>query len=71
MKKAGLKRDVYMDGLPPEAKTWYMLKHGALPNLRIAKRARSDGKGPEPCYIEYILTDKVDEDINWDTTNEQ
>jgi len=49
---------------------WYILSHHKLPVTRILKRARSDGKPPEqPCYIEYIITDKEDDKINWNTTD--
>jgi hypothetical protein len=65
-----MKRDVTYDDWTDEQRMWYLLKHSDLPALTIYKRGRSDGPKGEPCYIEYILTDKQYDDINWSTKNE-
>lgn len=57
---------IKQDMLPNEDRIWHILKYG-LTHLRIEKRARNNGPPGERDYIEYILTDKRYEDINWDT----
>ena len=54
----GIKRDLMSE----EEKIWHTLKYGS-PRLRVIKHAREDGPPEQPCYLEYILTDKLDEDV--------
>jgi len=64
---ASLRRDI----MTPEEKVWHILEHSAS-HVRIARRAAYD-RCREPGtrhYIEYILTDKPDDKINWESTDE-
>ena len=61
-----LKRDI----MSAEERMWSILKHGVEAiHLRIVKRACDDGPPGAQMYIEYIVTDKPYEEINWDTTD--
>jgi hypothetical protein len=55
--------------MPPVEKMWYTLQHG-IPNLRVVNRGRDDGPPEQPCYMEYIVTDKPTDQINWESTDE-
>ena len=70
MADASVKRDVWQDTVTDEEKTWYILKYGSLPKLTVHKRVMRDNDRPpgKRCYVEYIITDKDYEDINWEIT---
>ena len=70
MADVSTKRDVWAETATEEEKTWYILKYGKLPKLTVHKRAAFDSTRPsgEQHYIEYIITDKDYEDINWEIT---
>ena len=70
MADLSIKRDVWQDTATDKEKTWYILKYGSLPECTVHKRDRFDSDRPagECHYIEYIITDKDYEDINWEIT---
>lgn len=55
-----MRRDV----MTPDERTWYRLKYGQKPPMRVVKKVDDTGK------TEYIVTNKLYDDINWSTTNE-
>ena len=68
MADVDVKRDVWQETATEKEKTWYILKYGSLPKLTVHKRAVFDkDRAPgERHYLEYIITDKDYEDINWE-----
>lgn len=70
MADVNVKRDVWQETATDEEKTWYILKYGSLPECTVHKRVMRDDDRPsgERCYVEYIITDKDYEDINWEIT---
>ena len=68
MADASIKRDVWQETASESEKTWYILKYGSMPKLTVHKRIRFDRDRPDGDrhYIEYIITDKDYEDINWE-----
>jgi len=54
-----------------EERVWYVLSHEKLPKCQILKRDAydSDRLPGERHYIDYIITDKPSDKINWDTTD--
>ena len=61
------KRDV----LSEEEVTWHILKYGKEPMMQVLKRINQDDSKPpgERIFIEYIITNKHVDDVNWDTPN--
>ena len=62
-------RRIVYDTMSDEEKVWYALEHGCLPQSRLINRARAfrepDGR-KHGMYLQWIYTDRPDEEIDVD-----